>query len=294
MTGRFLFWRKPTATNRIGVMHHAGVLYLVVLQPDGYCAFFTREIATYPSWQACFISFIRESELYDAEVYVVLCPDEYQQVSVERPAVDDTEMHQSLVWAIKDFTSEPASSMSIDYYDVVSGNRNNQRVQVVCTSGQRIRDWAQCCHGIATLKAVTIDELAIADIFGESTQVNVLLYQHSNQELHLLAVWNGQVCFSRSLRGYASVFSEHFDVWQQHLTEQFVLDIQRSCDYLVGQLKLPQVSNLHLAFNVPSVVQISEYLDEQFPFKVSVFQDKTIPEDKRFLPVWGVLQGLNA
>lgn len=294
MTGRFLFWRKSTATNRIGVMHHAGVLYLVVLQPDGYCAFFTREIATYPSWQACFISFIREFDLLGAEVYVVLCPDEYQQVSVERPAVDDSEMHQSLVWSIKDFTSEPASTMAIDYYDIVSGNRNNQRVQVVCTSGQRIRDWAQCCYGVATLKAVTIDELAIADMFGESAQVHVLLYQHTNQELHLLAVWNGQVSFSRSLRGYMSAFAEPFDQWQPHLKDQFVLDIQRSCDYLVGQLKLPQVSNLHLAFTVPAVAQMAQYLDEQFPFKVTVFQDETIPENKKFLPVWGVLQGLSA
>lgn len=291
MTGRFLFWKKNTAVIRVSVMQRLNSLYLAVTQIDGHCAFFTREITSGQSAQQCFIAFIREMHLQNAEVYVVLNSEEYQQVSVERPNVADDEMHQSLVWAIKDFTAEPAATMAIDFYDVVSGNRNNNRIQVVCTSGQRMRDWASSCHELVNLKVVTIDELAMADLFDESTQVHVLLHQHMNQELHLLAIWNGQVCLSRSLRGYQTALDDSFEQWQPYLKDQFVLDIQRSCDYLVGQLKLPQVSNLYIALNLAAPQAMASYLDEQFQFKVSVFAGDSIPADKHYLPVWGVLQG---
>ncbi len=171
-----MFQRKSKATARAAVM----------LLPEQILLASLTGTSNGSSWQSTLVTVLREEKLTGALIRVVLEHTQYQQFSIERPDVPEDELAGALPWAIKDFTSEPVTQLAVDYYNGLTNPQARPRLQVICSPKRRIQEWVSALESEAELEEITTDELALADLFGEQSKVDVLLYQLPEQELLML------------------------------------------------------------------------------------------------------------
>ena len=78
------------------------------------------------------------------------------------------------------------TQLAVDYYNGLTNPQARPRLQVICSPKRRIQEWVSALESEAELEEITTDELALADLFGEQSKVDVLLYQLPEQELLML------------------------------------------------------------------------------------------------------------
>lgn len=288
MKGFALFQRKSKATARAAVMLLPEQILLASL--TGTPRFIRKPILKGNSWQSTLVTVLREEKLTGALIRVVLEHTQYQQFSIERQDVPEDELAGALPWAIKDFTSEPVTQLAVDYYNGLTNPQARPRLQVICSPKRRIQEWVSALESEAELEEITTDELALADLFGEQSKVDVLLYQLPEQELLMLAVYKGQLCFSRTLRGFQVLTQLPAVQWPEMLLDNLMLELQRSFDYLVSQLKLPDVAAIHVAVSMSDPVELLRPLKQNFSVPAKLMANAAVLHGFEFLPLFGVLQ----
>ena len=288
MKGSSLFRRRTKTVTTVSVMLLPDHLFLAIAgEPP---VFVRQPIPLGESWPVVLAALFREKRILNTKVRVVLDSSQYQQLSIERPDVPAEELPGALPWAIKDFTSEPVTQLAVDYYDSVTNPQARPRLQVVCTPKSRIQEWQKALQSVAELESVLIDELALTALFGEKAKVEVLLYQLAERDLLLLAVYKGQLCFSRVLRGFMPLVQLPSAQWPAALLDNLMLEMQRSFDYLVSQLKLPEVANINVAINtLDSAELLLQTLNRYFGVPTQLTKIAAKESNMEFLPVYGAL-----
>ncbi|MBP8127727.1 MAG: MSHA biogenesis protein MshI, partial [Aeromonadaceae bacterium] len=120
--------------------------------------------------------------------------------------------------------------------------------------------------------------------------MQLLLYQVPGQDVAVLAVYRGQLCFSRQLRGFAQLAEHAVGNVTPDLLDNLSLEIQRSLDYLVAQLKLPEAAQLHVAIAAPDLGGLVRHLAGNFSMPVSALANPAIVAGIEYLPLYGLLQ----
>lgn len=279
-------------SSRLSAMVFADQILVII---DGNHPLYLREmIPAGQSWQQLFSAILAREKITKAEIYVVLGTGQYQQFSIESPQVPESEIPGALPWAIKDFTSEPVTELAIDYYDAFMNPSMQSRLQVICTPKKRIREWMDVLKSFGDLRSVTTDELGLVDLFGSQFRLDVLLYQLPDQDLLMLAVFEGRLCFSRVMRGFMPLVQQTPEQWPSSILDNLALELQRTFDYLSSQLKLPEVSMLHIAISTPDKGAVIRGLKQLFSFPIQLLTSPATIQGMDFLPLWGVLKGARA
>lgn len=283
-----MFRRRAKTVTTVSMMLLPDQIYLAIAGEQ--VEFVCQPIPLGATWPQALTTLFREKKLVGSQVCVVLDSNQYQQFSIERPNMPADELAGALPWSIKDFTSEPVAQLAIDYYDSVTNPQARPRLQVVCTPKSRIEELINVLQPVAELKSVTIDELALASLFADTARVEVLLYQLADRDLLLLAVYKGQLCFTRVLRGFMPLVQDPAAQWSDVLLDSLTLEMQRSFDYLVSQLKLPEVTNIHVAISaVDSVDLLLQTLHRYFGVPTQLMKIAGKEARLAFLPVYGGL-----
>lgn len=219
------------------------------------------------------------------KVHLVLSSEFYQQVQIDKPAVPEEELAGALPWAIKDYVSEPVMQLSLDYVDLPTPPAGRPRINVIAVPRSRVQQWADAVNQVARLETITTDELALSALFEADGAVRFLLWQPTGQELQLLVFHRGGLCFSRVLRGFKGLASAGLEPME---LDSLALELQRSLDYLQGQLKLPECATLQLALTSPGLGALVGHLEQSFGFAVSAMANKAILSGIDYLPAYAV------
>lgn len=243
-------------------------------------------------WGRAIADLLQRTQNSGADVRVLLSASLYQQVQIEKPDVPEEELAGALPWAVKDFVNEPVLQLGIDYYHLPSNPASRPRLAVVCASKARLQLVAHAVNQVAVLQQISTEELGLVDLLGLQEPLQLLLFQPPGQDLQLLAVCRGQLCFSRQLRGFARLAQQGFDNLQPDLLDNLSLEIQRSVDYLVAQLKLPAASMLHVAIASPDLGGLIRHLAANFSMPVQAMANPAVAAGLEYLPLFGNLQVL--
>lgn len=230
--------------------------------------------------------------LANSKVRVALAATLYQQIQIDKPAVPDDEMAGALPWAIKDYVSEPVPQLAMDYVDLPIPPAGRPRINVICLPKSRVQQLADAINGIATLQAIVSDELALTFLYEADNSVRMLLWQPKGQDLQLLVFHQGGLGFSRQLRGFTSLTAEQEPDSMQ--LDSLALEIQRSLDYLAGQLKLPELSQMQLAVASPFIGTLVRHMEQTFGFAVSAMANKAVLAGVEYLPAYAAAIGEEA
>jgi len=272
-------------------LSHDSVL-LVRLHPE---PLFLREACHGQSeWPKVIASLLDQAGGAGAQVHVVLNPSLVTQLQIEKPAVPDNEMAGALPWAIKDLVSEPVNQLICDYVDMPFNPTAKPRATVVCLLRNRVQAIADCINEKAHLLDITTEEFALVDLIGRSQRMELLLYRLPGQELSLMAVSEGQLCFSRQLRGFAINGLGRNESWPTEKFDELTLQIQRSLDYLMAQLKLGEAAQLYVAVGSPLLGPLVHHLADNFSFPVTALANGAVVVGLEYLPPYALLQGAEA
>ena len=77
----------------------------------------------------------------------------------------------------------------------------------------------------------------------------------------------------------------------QEMLDGLALEIQRSLDYLAGQLKLPEPGQMQLAIGSPFIGTLVRHLEQAFGFPVSAMANKAVLAGVEYLSAYGAALG---
>lgn len=115
----------------------------------------------------------------------------------------------------------------------------------------------------------------------------LLLHKVPGQELTVTFIHQQQWHFSRTIRGFQALDDEHMPV-DQFVFDNLLLELQRSIDYAVGQLKLNAPDNWYLALPQRVTPVIQEAISQVFDIKPASLTTATL--SPMSLPALGILK----
>ncbi|MDX2321709.1 MAG: biogenesis protein MshI, partial [Moritella sp.] len=194
---------------------------------------------------------VSKHNLQASNCHVVLSNQLYQLLQIDKPGVPDDEIANTLPFIAKEFISEAIDTVVFDYFAVPKQNKihlvycQKSLVELIVTAIQQAN---------MELMSIGIEELATANLFhtpanAEQKSTQMLISQQDHQEVNLTIIYDNQLYFSRRLRGFSRLRDLQENQLDSPLLDNFSLEIQRSADFAVSQLKLPEVKEINLALS---------------------------------------------
>ena len=103
----------------------------------------------------------------------------------------------------------------------------------------------------------------------------LLVCQQPNEEINLLIIKNGQLFFSRRLRGFVQISKKSEDELMMGVIDSLSLEIQRSTDYFERQLKQAPIKTIEVLVPIANEAFLARKLAENTNVEVKLF---TMPD----------------
>lgn len=237
-------WLKPArASSAVGLYLTSDMLLAVdELQP---LVLIERSIASGETVTTALRALIDEQQWQGRRLHIALNRRWYKQTQIEKPAMPDEELQQALPWCMRDLVEQSVDSLLFDYIDLPQGPAGQARIAVYTSEREPLAKLVQAITPKCDIATIGIDELAMANLLEPEIR-GLLLHKVPGQELTLTFIHQRQWHFSRTIRGFQALDDENMPV-DQFVFDNLLLELQRSIDYAVGQLKLSAPNNWYLA-----------------------------------------------
>lgn len=259
-----------------GIALHQNCVRLVVGKMSAgkwqYVAHDEVEASSEEQWCDIINGLIDKRDLKNARCCLVLPPNRYQLLQIDKPAMPDDELAMSLGWHIKDLVNVPQEDLIADFFNVpVKVPMQGEKINVVITSRKAILPLIDVfIKNKVELDGIVPEEMVIRNIIGVQDSASLLLSQQKNEETALQIVKKGQIYFARKLRGFNRIHEYSGEELADGLTDSLSLEIQRSMDYFESQLKQAPLKNIQLGLPSEHQNLIAEQISQHFPTEVKV------------------------
>ena len=230
------------------------------------------------------VLFNKHKVSYKTKVKVVLDTALYSSVQLPKNSnLTDEELKGVAMYKdLEGVTQGRVADFTWDFYDTKTSKNSKPSLTFVLVEKKIISLISEIIAPIGILEAVTVKELAMAEFIsqyqsylgkknepnGESQYVNQLcvgLYMPKDSELSLFAIYQGEICYTRVLRGYKELSAEGTLVNTDVLISKLTTEIYRlSDDFLTAQLGLPPMSKLLLMLDCSCIELIGNLLSQNF------------------------------
>ena len=222
------------------------------------------------------------SQTFSGQCQLVLAHAHSQIVQVDKPNVPDAEMNAALKWQIKDLVSISPENMVLDYFDGPTLAGGHEKINVVCVpKSDLIELVATFTDNNLNISSITTEEFAFASLLPVQQDAVLFVCQQPNEEINLLIVKNGQLFFSRRLRGFAQIANKTEDELSMGVIDTLSLEIQRSTDYFERQLKQAPIKAIEILLPVDQEAFLARKLAENTNVEVKLFAMATSLESYR-------------
>lgn len=196
---------------------------------------------------------------------LILSPERYQLLQLDKPALPAAEMLQALPWQIRDLVNIPLDDLVLDYMDLQEHSAQQQpRIQLVASSRSFL---GPLCKALQQQQRVEIqsiqpEEWLARNLLSSQSAAVLLLSQQPGQDLAIQIVRDGVLYVSRKLRGFHRLDQYSLSELQHGLLDNLLLEVQRSLDYFEGQLRQPPVKEILLLLATPEQAGIVQYFGQ--------------------------------
>ena len=226
--------------------------------------------------------FHQETSLADSYCQVVLGHGLYQIAQIEKPAIPENEYAKALLWSAKDLVNIPSENLILDYFEYVSNNTNTNKINVIACDKTMIKPIVDLLSELqVSLKGISIIDIVLSQLASTSA-ANVLVFHLPGLNILLAVIKDGQLCFSRHIKGYDNLHQMSEVDFQAGALNNLGLEIQRCIDFSIGQLKLNTVANVMVLVQSFDAKLIAESLQEFFDVNVQLLETGFAPEFSRF------------
>ena len=192
-------------------------------------------------------------------VRALLLRGQYTNIQIDKPKTPEEEMAGAVQWAIKDYVQDTVTNFAVD----VSAQKRIVKAIIDAVTEH------------AALSDISVEEISLADLFDENDeQAHIILFQPEGYDLNLITIWHSRLFFTRSLRGFKDLYKYQKGSIDNDMFDNLSLELQRSLDYMVAQLKLPAPKLLTIALDCPDRESIADYLTNTYSFQTNVISEE--------------------
>ncbi len=214
------------------------------------------------NWQSELESWVKQNKLTKTPTYLFLSTDHYELVQVDKPTVADEEIAQALRWSVQDLVALEGD-LAVDYFEVPAQPTGANKINVVVSQAQDIKNLSEgIVNSELTLRQISVAELAACDLLYGQEEPCVSITQEAGQDVCLSIVKDGQLYFSRRLRGYDNIKSFSPDELRMGSIDNLTLEVQRSMDYFESQLRQAAIRKIVVSMESPHLNVICDIMRE--------------------------------
>ena len=192
----------------------------------------------------------------NSSLHLVLSPDFYQLVQLDKPALSESEMLQALPWQVKDLVSIAPEDIVADYIDLPGYNTSQSKINVVVASQTWLKQLVQTIQSAGQqLLTIQPEEWLASQLITSSTQATMLVIHQPDQEVLIQIIRDNLLYFSRRTRGLSRLHLSSAAELQGGELDRLQLELQRSMDYFESQLKQPPVRDIRLLMDQAETVK---------------------------------------
>lgn len=198
-----------------------------------------------------------------SHLHLVLSPDRYQLVQLDKPQLAPDELSQALPWQVKDLVSIAVEDMVLDYIELPAAPQQVAKLNVVVSSRRWLAELVQMAEQ-AELNVVSIqpEEWLIHPITSHTGHSCLVVCHQPGEDVILQVMREGQLQFSRRLRGFNLLHTLSMEQLKQGVFDNLILEMQRSMDYVEAQLKLAPVRDIMLLCPAQTEQQLLQLLQQ--------------------------------
>ncbi|WP_152593837.1 hypothetical protein [Thalassotalea sp. ND16A] len=183
--------------------------------------------------------------------YLVLSASHYYSVQINKPNLPDDEIPLAIKWLVKDIVPIDPDDMIVDYFDspvIVAGT---EKINVVCSHLSHLKKFTDTFkrHQVE-LKGIITDEFAFANLVDNVDNSTLMVCQQPFEDVFLLIVNQGEIYFSRRLRGFNDIGGYSREQLSQGICDSLSVEIQKSMDYFERLLKQSPVTRIKVLLPV--------------------------------------------
>lgn len=254
----------------------SGVQLSLVLQPNsvsvaiaGGDVKFTKQLPIKGNdYLSAINTLAREVSFADAQCQIVLAHGLYQTVQVDNPNVPETEMRQALGWSAKDLFTIKSDDQLIDYYENFSNNPTMNKLNVVACDKSVIAPVVALLHSLSVnIQGISVEDVVISQLLNQN-RANVLIFHVPGAQVLIAIIEDGKLCFSRRIHGYDNLHQMSEVDFSSGMLNNLGLEVQRSIDYALGQLRLQSIDNIYVAVQNFDIEQMLASFRELFDVPV--------------------------
>lgn len=228
-------------------------------------------------------------------VHLVLTPELYQLVQIDKPTLPESDMQQALPWQVKDLVTVAAEDMVADYIDAPGGGGQSAKINVVVASISELKPLINAiAHAGLKLISIQPEEWLASFLIPSQPQATMLVIQQPEQEMLIQIVKDGVLYFSRRTRGFNRMQFDSDTQWQTDWLDRLQLELQRSMDYFESQLKQAPVRDIGLL--MPHAQQVAEMLNNAGFSRVNTITPASTNQhctEAELLQCWSAIAILN-
>lgn len=216
------------------------------------------------------LSDFAEQQKVQGQCQLVLSAAQYQIIQVAKPDVPENEIAGALKWQIKDLVTYTPENMVLDYFYAPKQPDGTEKLYVICAPLNTLKLLVDNLNNDnITLSTITVEEFAFARLlpFGEDAQL--MLCQQPDEEIFILIVKQGRICFHRRLRGFAQIASKSEEELAFGTIDSLSLEIQKSTDYFERQLKQSVIKSIKMIIPINCEEHLARKLAENTHLSVS-------------------------
>jgi MSHA biogenesis protein MshI len=260
---------KVKPTDLIGVaLRQQSISYFVRKANESKCEVFENKGNTIAKALKALVNV----EPLPGQCHLVLAHAHSQIVQVDKPNVPAAEIKAALKWQIKDLVSIAPENMILDYFDGPTLAGGHEKVNVVCVAKNDLMALVSIFNDAQlNINSITTEEFAFASLLPLQEDAVLFVCQQPNEEINLLIVKNGQLFFSRRLRGFAQIVNKSQDELSMGIIDSLSLEIQRSTDYFERQLKQAPIKIIEILLPVEQEAFLASKLAENTNVEVKLF-----------------------
>lgn len=271
LISRLAFWQKKATSIDLGVYVCTDKLWVYAPATDDTAEQWLSFELQNEQWQTAFAALARTFP--NARLQIVLVSSCYQLLVADKPNVNAEELPQALLWSIKDMVTIPVPQIHLDYFEPPLPSN---KISVVVVTKDYLVNLVQAIHGQGlSVAGISIEELAMTNLFIDDNQARLIVSHHTGQELLLTVVKQGQLYMQRRVRGFMQLDKTDVDQLHYGLADNLSLEIQRSMDYFESQLRQAPVASIELLAD-GAVDALAKLVSANFNQAVNVIDKSTV------------------
>lgn len=221
-------------------------------------------------WAEQIKGFVKSHAMANTPTYVALSAGSYQLLQVDKPAVADDEINQALQWSIRDVISG-SEELVVDYFDAPVTSAGVTKLNVIAAPKPVIKNIAQALFDAdLPIAGISVADLATCELLPGADEAVMTLIQQAGQEICLNIVRNGQLFFTRRLKGYENLSNFSERELEMGVVDNLSVEVQRSMDFFESQLRQAPVKKILIGLDYAHQATLADLMQKLMFMPVEV------------------------